>query len=339
MKNYKITPDIRDFVLQKAREQPRLGSRKLSLLIQESFQLNISKSSIAAILKSEGLNKAIGRPRMRPVMPQSIGEITNSQGRASFNEARPCNQILGLKFILEDQTVFFLDAGFQSIWPTSRIPSGFSLGMDRLRQELERTIILNQQPLILLAAPGFQAPAPVFLSFAASLQGDDAPKAIKCIELYAKDGVMVERLEAPGGHCEESAEGGRRSNPAKHHFLIGLWPWQYKIIRDRHQLFQINGVCPYFFSLRRVAKQKDGQEILTVLTNMDETLANDDKILQLYFNRWPEPEKSYQEFLSKITASLSSLRGAFTVKGKMDFGKLRQKMEKDIARKTVQEMR
>ena len=65
MENYKLKSEIREFILQKAREHPELGCRKLSGLIQETFKLNISKSTVGTVLKSEGLNKAVGRRNVK----------------------------------------------------------------------------------------------------------------------------------------------------------------------------------------------------------------------------------------------------------------------------------
>lgn len=60
--------------------------------------------------------------------------------------------------------------------------------------------------------------------------------------------------------------------------------------------------------------------------------------LKAHDRLWFKPEGD-RIIVKPLTGTILDLKGAFPVKGKMDFGKLRQMMEKDIARQTVQEMR
>lgn len=58
---YKLRPEIRDFILGQKKTNPILSCRRLTLLIENKFQLKLSKSSINSIIKEAGLSMPIGR--------------------------------------------------------------------------------------------------------------------------------------------------------------------------------------------------------------------------------------------------------------------------------------
>ena len=59
---YKLKPEIRDFVLNQKENDPRLTCRKLAVLVNTMFQVQISKSHINDIMKIHGLSSRVGRP-------------------------------------------------------------------------------------------------------------------------------------------------------------------------------------------------------------------------------------------------------------------------------------
>lgn len=61
---YKLKPETREDIIKTAKLHPKLGSRKLSVLLQEKSNLLISKSSIAALLKESGASYPVGRRRI-----------------------------------------------------------------------------------------------------------------------------------------------------------------------------------------------------------------------------------------------------------------------------------
>ena len=58
---YKLKPAIKDFILKQKQICPELSCRRLSLLIDEKFQLKISKSHVNSALKANGLSSQVGR--------------------------------------------------------------------------------------------------------------------------------------------------------------------------------------------------------------------------------------------------------------------------------------
>lgn len=415
---YKISPEIKEFIVAQTKGNPQLGCRKISSSIQEKFKINISKSSVSAILKSEGLNKAIGRRRIHKVPPpllsyeteplsektveqtlvlpapeaspgsleqtqsaqavvseimpaslpnmgcwflkaadlclggmqiisdtlsavikdEEVSEIIakcetllylplieeNPQGlspaskmallgltgkeyaahvirgyRESLSHVKSPSQILNqlvslakealaVKFILEDNTFFFLDASGHSIWSTPHIPEYFSAGLYKIKNLLNEVLLLHRRPLMLQAPPGFEAPPLAFLSFLCSFQGEDSKKAIKCIEFYAKSQELLETF------CPIPDR--------KRLFIFGLWPWQYKKTSEAPSAGRIVLTEPK--TAQRVILRSVGytynNQTLTLITNMENSVSDDDAIIRLYLERWPNLETGYQDFLDKI---------------------------------------
>ena len=297
---YKIKPEIRDFILKEARECPRLGCRKLAKLIQEKFGLEVSKSSISAILKEEGLNRPVGRrPSASPYQGEAgrgliveekcppgvvpglgcwflkAAELCLGGLQAFSAESLEQKEVLGLKFILEDGASFFLDGATRGIWSKNHIPLEFSQGLSKSREYLVSAIIQDNFPLIGQSAPGFAAPTPAFLNFIAAFSGQNPAQAIKKIEFYDDEDKLIETLEPI---------------PLKrHYFILGIWPWQYP---DRSILEQED--------LRLIDHKKGGQEILTIITNLSEGQGSKERVISLYLERWPNLEAGYQDFLDKI---------------------------------------
>jgi len=58
---HKLKPEVKDFVLQEKKIDPALSCRKISVLILEKFQVNISKSSINTLFKEANLSMPVGR--------------------------------------------------------------------------------------------------------------------------------------------------------------------------------------------------------------------------------------------------------------------------------------
>ncbi len=66
---HKLKPEVVDFILNQKQENPRVSCRSLVDLLAQQFQVQISKSSINAILKGANLSDPIGR---KPNSGQSI---------------------------------------------------------------------------------------------------------------------------------------------------------------------------------------------------------------------------------------------------------------------------
>lgn len=61
MSNYKLTPEIKEFILEKKKTEPMLSCRGFTPLIEEKFKIKLSKSLINNILKEASLSNPVGR--------------------------------------------------------------------------------------------------------------------------------------------------------------------------------------------------------------------------------------------------------------------------------------
>lgn len=63
---YKLKPEIKDFILEQKRATPLLSCRALVALVDNKFQIKVSKSSINSIIKEAGISMPVGRrPKKR----------------------------------------------------------------------------------------------------------------------------------------------------------------------------------------------------------------------------------------------------------------------------------
>lgn len=58
---YKLKDEIVDFIIRQKRENPRISCRKLVIVIEENFQVHVSKSSVNGVIKDAQLSSPVGR--------------------------------------------------------------------------------------------------------------------------------------------------------------------------------------------------------------------------------------------------------------------------------------
>lgn len=58
---YKFKQEVVDFILQQKKDDPSLSCRRLTVIVQERFQVEVSKSSVNAVLKENSLSNSVGR--------------------------------------------------------------------------------------------------------------------------------------------------------------------------------------------------------------------------------------------------------------------------------------
>jgi len=75
---YKLKPEIKDYILEQKKNKPTLSCRSLTNLIENKFQIKVSKSSINSIIQQTGLSMPVGRrrkARRRRPEAQGLGAI------------------------------------------------------------------------------------------------------------------------------------------------------------------------------------------------------------------------------------------------------------------------
>lgn len=78
MAPYKLSAEIRDFIIDRKKADPQLSCRILAPLIARRFNVPISKSSINAIFKEQGLSKPVGRTRIRVKVAQPQSNVAGT---------------------------------------------------------------------------------------------------------------------------------------------------------------------------------------------------------------------------------------------------------------------
>lgn len=101
---YKLTDEIKQFILQMKREQPALSCRKLSMMIQEKFNAKVSKSSINIVFKGSGLSMPVGRTRKRQRRPAlKIFIVPTATQIPVVNESQVVKEPEAITPVIEEQ--------------------------------------------------------------------------------------------------------------------------------------------------------------------------------------------------------------------------------------------
>ena len=64
-KYYKLNEEIKQFIIQQKKTNPKVSCRGLASLIKERFQVNLSKSLINNVIKQSNLSSPVGRGRIK----------------------------------------------------------------------------------------------------------------------------------------------------------------------------------------------------------------------------------------------------------------------------------
>ncbi len=107
VKNYKLTQEIKQFIIEQKKNNPRLSCRDLASLIKERFQVNLSKSLINNVIKQSNLSSPVGRRRTK----EAIVLKKPAEARIIKQEAE----------FMENGGFFFLKAADLNLGLTSHI--------------------------------------------------------------------------------------------------------------------------------------------------------------------------------------------------------------------------
>lgn len=84
---YKFRKEVIDFVLQQKRTDYDLGCRQLAVLTSEKFKIQVSKSSVNAIIKNANLSNSVGRPLSAEPAPKKF-QIPSQKKQQLLEEVR-----------------------------------------------------------------------------------------------------------------------------------------------------------------------------------------------------------------------------------------------------------
>lgn len=103
--NYKLTEEIKQFIIQQKNLNPQVSCRGLMPLIREHFQVDLSKSLINTVIKESNLSNPKGRLKVKePVIPQPL---LKSQIEP-IRESQMTKRKSGIPGMMENGGCFFL---------------------------------------------------------------------------------------------------------------------------------------------------------------------------------------------------------------------------------------
>jgi len=130
-KYYKLSEEIKQFIIQEKKANPRVSCRGMTSLIKERLQVNISKSLINSVIKESNLSSPVGRRRVREALVSKEVVRGPSEAGVAWPES----------FFMENGGFFFLKAADLKLGLTSQFAELLSGHFPSLSKESHRTII------------------------------------------------------------------------------------------------------------------------------------------------------------------------------------------------------
>ncbi len=212
-----------------------------------------------------------------------------------------------IKFNLTDKAVLYLDGQLRTIWSTQHIPYDFSATPYNIKSYIDK-YFRQDFPFILFMAPGYDTPTKDFFDFVLSLDSSERKVYSLCLQ-----GNTLEDIEIL------SVEQAKRK-----FFVFGLWPWQFSSYRSvkftgEFKKFYLEALKQDFYIagveaelLQPATKQKltlkgaalksgPNEKIrVVILSNLPADKVGLEELANLYVNRWPNLEETFQDLSRKI---------------------------------------
>lgn len=217
------------------------------------------------------------------------------------------DEVRSIKVSISDGSSLFIDGQFHSAWNTNQVPYDFNNPLCNTKHYVNKYFYENS-PLIFLMATGTETPSKEFFNLLLAL--DANTKSLTKLTLCGND--------------DEELQINSFESPKKKQYLFGLWPGQF--IQQR-KVKKIDEFKPVFVpSINKelyvaaceiqlqepnlnqsillggcAVKYTASEKIrLLVVGNICGEALSGQKILDAYFNRWPQPDYAYQDFSRKV---------------------------------------
>jgi hypothetical protein len=92
---YKLKDEIEQFIIAKKKANPKFSCRKIVPLIKEHFKIDLSKSTINAIIKENSLSSKVGRTRVRL---KAVGKPAEKKVALASEPQLPASPVVGPVF-------------------------------------------------------------------------------------------------------------------------------------------------------------------------------------------------------------------------------------------------
>jgi len=256
----------------------------------------------------------VGRRPTKTVYNRIIKMIQNSQP-FSLEIVREINRrlspISGFRFQLADNSSFFVDAVFQSIWRSPLTNNQFFTTYYKATSYINE--FLNQERIFsVFNIQETSIFSPDILNFILSFNYQDVSKRIKQIELLDSENHIVENKLI--------------FDSEKRFFLLGFWPWQLEIMSEferrpaKQKLVWDELGVEYYYQIEEVSipqhlvpqevklialilrKSPLGAATIGILTNFPkDVISNILSYKKLY--HWSTPQERYKDFIKKTKAA------------------------------------
>lgn len=236
------------------------------------------------------------------------------------------------KVNFSDGSAIFIDGQMYTVWSTPHIPHNFYATLYNTKTCINR-YFLEDEPLVLFMAPGYETPTPDFFNFILSL--DSKVSNIIGFTFYDHRFTELETL--------------RFSQTKKRYFIFGLWPWQFTEYRKVNKIgefkpFHFKPLNKDFFlaeteillsqpvvkqelTLKGLALKTSPKDKirLIVLSNIPSEAIKQEELANTYLSHWPNLEETFQDFSRKIEV--------FTYMGDLGdcFSSLKQGLSQDTS--------
>jgi hypothetical protein len=288
-------------IKERVKARPDLGELTETLVYQPLFGEEIKPDS--------GLWKLVNKPYIDRDFSSYLNEL---QGVTSLNTdmvaiiSRIFKEVLFLKITFPDESVFYIDGQFHTLWSSPNIPNDFSLTLYKINSYINK-YFMEGHPLIFFMAPGYDLFPREWLDFLIKLGSTN--KEIKISLLGGKfQGLETTNIPEPK-NCS---------------FIFGLWPWQHIKYREVEFLGEFK---PFSFGPKKeefylaetrvklsqpntnqsvilrgavLKRSRETKTNLVILSNIPSEKAQVIDIVRSYLNLWPTPEESLKDFSRKI---------------------------------------
>jgi len=214
-----------------------------------------------------------------------------------------------LQFELEDKSRFYIDGTFKTIWDGPKIPINFCSTYCNVNSYVETTLSKGE-PIVIFNARPESALSELLSEFIFSLDGNSPAKRIRHLRYFSSKGIENKEVTF--------------NMPPKINFIVGIWPWQYKMVA---QLEQKKATGYYFneaFEQKypcvedtiRFAQHTENKEVrlriilikegdagharIALFTNMDEHEFPAQEVVEKFVRRFPFFEVSHKAFLDVL---------------------------------------
>jgi hypothetical protein len=211
------------------------------------------------------------------------------------------------KVNFSDGSAIYIDGQMYTVWSTPHIPHNFYTTLYNTKTCINR-YFLEDKPLVLFMAPGYETPTPDFFNFILSL--DSKVSSITGFTFYDHRFTELETIHS--------------SQTKKRYFIFGLWPWQFLEYRkvnkiEEFKAFHFEPLNKDFFlaeievllsqpnvkqevTLKGLALKTGPKDKirLIILSNIPSEAIKPEELANTYLSHWPNLEETFQDFSRKI---------------------------------------